>query len=111
MSVEPRCQILVEYAKWTALSAVRTGAPIRDRETVYRLLDGVTFAEVLSGEPEISFDCWHQCQTEALCSAADHLRPDVVPFPVGWSAKLISRMVAHYSAGATAERGAVARYL
>ena len=98
MSVEPRCQILVEYAKWTALSAVRTGAPIRDRETVYRLLDGVTFAEVLSGEPESSFDCWHQRATEALCCRANkHLRDvaletgqDPADFPVGWSAKLIN---------------------
>ena len=90
MNVEPRCWILVEYAKWTALSALRTGAPIRDRETVYRLLDGVTFAEVLSGEPKISFDCWHQRETNALSSAADALKPDVAPFPVGWSAKLIN---------------------
>ena len=44
---QPR--ILVEYAKWTARAAVAAGAPIRDRETVYRLLDGVAFGEVLSG--------------------------------------------------------------
>ena len=81
MNVEPRCRILVEYAKWTALSALRTGAPIRDKRTVYRLLDGVTFAGVLSGEPEISFDCWHQRATEALCCDADRLKLDVAPFP------------------------------
>ena len=91
MSVEPRCQILVEYAKWTALSAVRTGAPIRDRKTVYRLLDGVAFAEVLSGAVSAErFDRWHQSETEALCSAADDLKRDVALFPIGWSAKLIN---------------------
>ena len=91
MSVGLRCQILVEYAKWTALSAVRTGAPIRDRETVYRLLDGVAFAEVFSGAVSAErFDRWHQSATEALCSAADNLKRDVTPFPVGWSAKLVN---------------------
>ena len=33
--LEPRCQILVEYAKWIALSAVKAGCPIRAREPVY----------------------------------------------------------------------------
>ena len=49
--LEPRCQVLVEYAKWTARAAVAAGGPIKDTDTVYRLLDGVTFGEVLSGEP------------------------------------------------------------
>ena len=98
MNVEPRCQILIEYAKWTALSALRTGAPIKDKKTVYQLLDGVPFAEVLSGEAEISFDCWHQRATEALCCRANKYLRDVAlengkepaEFPVGWSAKLIN---------------------
>ena len=90
--VEPRCQILVEYAKWTARAAVAAGAPIKDRETVYQLLDGVAFGEMLSGA-EVSaerFDCWHQHETEELCSEADKCRSDVAPFPIGWSAKLIN---------------------
>ena len=91
----PRCQILVEYAKWTARAAVAAGAPIRDRETVYRLLDGVAFGEVLSGA-EVSaerFDAWHQRATEELCRRANkHLRDAGREngFPVGWSAKLIN---------------------
>ena len=96
MSVEPRCQIVVEYAKWTARAAVAAGAPIRDKKTIYRLLDGVAFGEVLSGAE--GFDTWHQRETEELCRRANkHLR-DVVhengqeptKFPVGWSAKLIN---------------------
>ena len=90
MSVEPRYQILVEYAKWTARAAVAAGGPIKDTDTVNRLLDGVAFGEVLLGEPEISFDCRHQRETEALCYEADDLKPDVAPFPVGWSTKLIN---------------------
>ena len=91
---QPRCQILVEYAKWTAFSAVRVPkSPIKDKKTIYQLLNGVAFAEVLSSGEEVSaerFDCWHQRETEALCNAANELKPDVAPFPVGWSAKLIN---------------------
>ena len=100
MSVEPRCRILVEYAKWTALSAVRAGAPIRDRETVYRLLDGVAFSKVLDSSLGPircrGFNEWHTGQTEDLCERA---KPDLPPkwveaqgqqFPVGWGAKLIN---------------------
>ena len=46
--------ILVEYAKWTAQGRQSPrGAPIKKKETVYRLLDRVAFGEVLSGEAEI----------------------------------------------------------
>ena len=100
-----RCQILVEYAKWTALSAVRSGAPIKAREPVYRLLDGVAFEEVLDAErgpvSAENFDAWHERQVVALRTQATldlpakwreaAQRAGRVPrFPVGWSAKLIN---------------------
>ena len=98
--LEPRRQILVEYAKWTALSAVRSGSPIKAREPVYRLLDGVTFAKVL--DPSLGpiscrgFNEWHRCQTEDLCAQAKSDLPrrwvgaHGPEFPVGWGAKLIN---------------------
>ena len=102
MNVEPRCWILVEYAKWTALSAVRVPkSPIKDEKTVYRLLDGVALAEVLSGA-EVSaerFDAWHRRETRRLRHRADeHLakvaqqkgQDPPAAYPVGWSAKLIN---------------------
>ena len=100
-SLESRCQILVEYAKWTARAAVNAGGPIKDKDTIYALLDGVTFSEVL--DPSLGriscqdFNAWHECQTEDLCSRAkEHLlahqkeQEPAVEFPVGWSAKLIN---------------------
>ena len=99
MSIEPRCQILVEYAKWTARAAVNAGGPIKDTDTVYQLLDGVAFGEVLSGAQAERFDAWHQRETEALCCRANkHLRDvahengnqPAAEFPIGWSAKLIN---------------------
>ena len=97
--LEPRCQILVEYAKWTAFSAVRLG-PIRASESVDELLGGVAFSKVLNPSlGQISrkeFNEWHQCETNALCARAKPLPPWWVAahscseFPVGWSAKLIN---------------------
>ena len=51
-TMTPRCRILVKYAEWTALSAVKRG-PIRDGKTVHQLLDEVAFAKVLSDETKI----------------------------------------------------------
>ena len=105
MTPSPHLKIICDYAKWTALSAARVPkAPIKDRKTVYQLLegadqadgrhvDGVAFAKVLSGETKIDadeFNVWHECETDALCRRADEFKPGVAPFPVGWSAKLIN---------------------
>ena len=98
--LEPRCQILVEYAKWTALSAVKAGSPIKALKPVYRLLAGVAFSRVLNPSlgriPRKEFNEWHRCETNALCARAKPLPPRWVEahscseFPVGWSAKLIN---------------------
>ena len=89
-----RRQIILEYAKWTAMSAARIGSPIRSRKVLYPLLDGVLFDEVLSrnrgairGE---EFDRWHERETCGLCGRANDLAPEAAPLPVGWSAKLIN---------------------
>ena len=95
MNLDPRCRILVEYAKWTALSAVKQG-PIRAQEPVYQLLGGVAFSKVLNRSlgPITceKFDEWHQCETEALCDRARDCLPRrwARKLPVGWGAKLIN---------------------
>lgn len=96
--MKPRYQILIEYAKWTALSAVKSGCPIKAQEPVYQLLDGVAFPAVLNPSLEpIScegFDRWHRAQTKDLCARAKPMLPrsegHCSEFPVGWSAKLIN---------------------
>lgn len=83
---QPRHRIVLNFAKWTALSALRSGAPIKSRVHVYRLLDAVAFSDILQPGPSVAgpeFDAWHEAQTLALC-ARDHR------VPVGWSAKLIN---------------------
>jgi hypothetical protein len=81
-----RRQIVLDFAKWTALSALRSGAPIKSRAQIYRLLDAVRFGEVLGGGPPIkgpTFDAWHEAETLALRARGGDL-------PVGWAAKLIN---------------------
>jgi hypothetical protein len=83
---EVRRQIILDFAKWTALSALRSGAPIKSRLHVYRLLDGVAFGEVLQLTPpivETEFEAWHRRETLALCVRDGRV-------PTGWGTKLIN---------------------
>ena len=81
-----RVKIVLDYAKWTALSATRAGAPIKSRGDVYPLLDTVAFSEVLSPGLPVSaaeFDAWHEAQTLALCARDQRV-------PIGWGVKLLN---------------------
>ena len=81
-----RRQIILDYAKWTALSALRAGAPIKSRRDVYPLLDAVPFEDVLGRSRTMStsaFDAWHETATAALCARDARLS-------TGWSTKLIN---------------------
>jgi hypothetical protein len=83
---EPRQQIILDFAKWTALSALRSGAPIKSRMDVYPLLEEVLFAQVLQPGALIvgaDFDDWHKSQTLKLCALDSRV-------PIGWGAKLIN---------------------
>jgi hypothetical protein len=83
---ETRCQIVLDFAKWTTLSALRSGAPIKAREDVYPLLDAVKFAEVLWAKPcitQVEFNDWHERETLGLCHRDKRL-------PTGWAVKMIN---------------------
>ena len=83
-----RRKIILDYARWTALSALKAGSPIKSRKDVYPLLDTVEFAAVLGSSREISaleFDAWHERETKALCDRERRLQNQI-----GWSAKLIN---------------------
>jgi hypothetical protein len=83
---EFRRQIILDFARWTALSTLRSGAPIKSRLDVYRLLDAGAFGEVLQpGSPitTAEFDGWHEAETLALCARDRRV-------PIGWGVKLIN---------------------
>ena len=82
-----RKAIIATYAKWTAMSALRSGAPIKSRRDVYTALDGIDF-EVLFSEDlgpinRATFDGWHADAVRAMIEREPRLR-------VGWAAKIIN---------------------
>lgn len=83
---ECRESIIRTYAGWTALSALRSGAPVKKRAVLYPLIDSVDFDDILSGSKEITsseFDAWHE-------AAIGHLIKKNSRLNVGWSAKIVN---------------------
>lgn len=84
---EVRANMIQTYAGWTALSALRSGAPIKDRAAIYPLLKAVPFRDVLgSDHPAITaleFDAWHAASTKLLCEREPRLT-------AGWATKLLN---------------------
>ena len=84
---EIRTQIINTYASWTALSALRSGCPVKSRVQVYGLLETVPFDRLF--EPfnrpinAAEFASWHRNAVQRLCKRESLLR-------VGWAAKLVN---------------------
>lgn len=84
---EPRTIILRSYAEWTALSALRSGAPIKSRADVYPLLRDAGFDVVLDprhGEiGAAEFDVWHERTCGRMLASEARLQ-------TGWAAKIVN---------------------
>src|SRR5262245_1023190 len=84
---ECRMRIIATYAGWTALSALRSGAPVKSRKQVYSLLRSVDFPRLLvpTGTPvsDREFARWHRSTSLALCA----LEPALC---IGWAAKMVN---------------------
>ena len=67
---EIRERIIATYAEWTALSALRSGAPIKSRYDVYRVLRACSFNVLFDksqGPMSASeFNCWHRSTTTEI---------------------------------------------
>ena len=84
---DARAAIIATYAEWTAMSALRSGAPIKSRRDVYtaiREIDfAVLFADNLGPMDRLTFDAWH----------ADAVRAMVLREPrltIGWATKIVN---------------------
>jgi hypothetical protein len=79
--------IVHDFAKWTALSALQSGSPLKSRAQVYRLIEECADLPVLfipkAPIDEGEFDQWHKGTVFAFCEAVAHL-------PVGWAAKIVN---------------------
>jgi hypothetical protein len=82
-----RESITETYAEWTALSALRSGAPIKSRADVYRALRAVDFKvlfdESLGPIAGSEFSAWHRSSTEGMLARENRLS-------VGWATKIIN---------------------
>lgn len=82
-----RPQIIAQYAEWTALSALRSGAPIKSRRDVYTAIRGVDFESLfdrtLGPINGATFNDWHAREVLGLIRRERRLS-------VGWAAKIIN---------------------
>jgi len=82
-----RKAIIATYAEWTAMSALRSGAPIKSRRDVYTALRGIDFAvlfdDALGPINRTSFDAWHADAIQAMIEKEPRLT-------VGWATKIIN---------------------
>jgi hypothetical protein len=83
---EKRRKIVHDFAKWTALSALRSGAPLKTGNRVYSLIDKANLAVLFDSNRAVDdteFDRWHEKTVLAFCGAEPTLS-------VGWAAKLVN---------------------
>jgi len=82
-----RKAIIATYAEWTAMSALRSGAPIKSRRDVYTALRGVDFAVLFASAlgpiNRATFDAGHTRAVRRLIEREPRLT-------VGWATKIIN---------------------
>jgi len=82
-----RSSIIATYAEWTAMSALRSGAPIKSRRDVYSVLRGVDFDPLFALElgpiNRKTFDEWHASNVHNMIEREPRLT-------VGWATKIIN---------------------
>ena len=82
-----RKAIIATYAEWTAMSALRSGAPVKSRRDVYTALRGIDFDvlfEVALGPiNRATFDAWHADAVRVMMKREPRLT-------VGWATKIIN---------------------
>ncbi len=81
-----RKAIITTYAEWTAMSALRSGAPIRSKRDVYTVLRAVDFEPLFDdalGPNRATFDAWHAATVRRMIKREPRLT-------VGWATKIIN---------------------
>jgi len=84
-----RKQILKTYSEWTVLSALRRGAPISDKKTIYPLIEEINFDEILDRSKgritHEQFEAWHKTALETAMGANSAMKGQY-----GWAAKIVN---------------------
>jgi hypothetical protein len=82
-----RREIILEYSKWCAFSALRSGAPVKKRDVIYPKIDEVSFGLVLDKNMPITeqeFSIWHRNESKTLARKLGNKHW------IGWSSKIIN---------------------
>lgn len=86
---EVRKKILEDFSKWTVLSALRSGSPIKSREDIYPLVEQIKFKDVCDESKGFitkdEFEKWHKDMTEFLVNETSKLNKQY-----GWAVKIIN---------------------
>jgi hypothetical protein len=82
-----RTKIIHDFALWAALSATRSGCPIKSRDLIYSMLGKVNFRSLLSSQKRISkkeFDKWHKAASLQVMELSTG------KMCAGWATKIIN---------------------
>ena len=84
---QKRKRIVHDFAKWTALSALRSGSPLKSGKHIYDLIENHATLTALFDPTRVidatEFDRWHEKTVLAFRKAEPAL-------PVGWAAKIVN---------------------
>jgi hypothetical protein len=90
-SDQKRKKIVHDFAKWTALSALRSGSPVKSGKQVYELIKNhgnlTALFDPTRAIDETEFDRWHEKTVLDFVAAEPALKSDS---QVGWAAKIVN---------------------
>ena len=105
-----RDEILKSFAEWTALSALRSGSPIKSRKDVYGAIQSIVFDPVLDTSKGAlarnEFDEWHRNTLVSLTGANAKLANQF-----GWAAKIVNVYLKTYCYVGDGGRAGIREYL
>jgi hypothetical protein len=74
---EKRRKIVHDFAKWAALSALRSGSPVKTEKQVYNLIKSADLTQLFDSTraiDETEFDRWHEKTVLAFCEMEPALK-------------------------------------
>jgi hypothetical protein len=82
-----RADIITTYAEWTAMSALRSGAPIKSRRDVYTVIGKIDFTPLFDKPlgliTRTFFDGWHRATVQSMIDFDPRLS-------IGWATKIVN---------------------
>jgi len=89
---EERKKILISYAEWTAIAAIRSGKHIKETKIIQEALREIYLGNIPTTQAD--FDVWHeeQCKLlrEKIVSLAAKQERITKNFELGWAAKILN---------------------